>query len=145
VNLWKGAWQSTSSEAAGAHACWCCEIRPSDAERAAETKKVWESMNGQQGGDPVKLADALLKVADLDEPPLRFVAGDDCLQAVAAKAKELLAQVDASRGLGSGLAHTGTPMPWARPSTSPTASVWSAPATATSSASRGRDRQVPGR
>ncbi|MFD6277226.1 hypothetical protein ACFWFI_16865 [Streptomyces sp. NPDC060209] len=62
-------------------------------------------MNGQQEGDPAKLADALLKVADLDRPPLRFVAGNDCLTAVEAKAKELLAQVDASGPLGSGLAH----------------------------------------
>ncbi|NBE51823.1 SDR family NAD(P)-dependent oxidoreductase [Streptomyces boluensis] len=76
------------------------------AQRTAETKKVWESMNGQQSGDPVKLADALLSVAALDQPPLRFVAGDDCLQAVEAKARELLAQVEASRELGSGLAHT---------------------------------------
>ncbi|WP_338702897.1 SDR family oxidoreductase [Streptomyces sp. Q6] len=75
------------------------------AERTAETKKVWESMNGQQAGDPVKLADALVEVAELDEPPLRFIAGDDCLQAVEAKAEELLAQVEASRGSGSGLAH----------------------------------------
>ncbi|RFC77465.1 SDR family NAD(P)-dependent oxidoreductase [Streptomyces sp. AcE210] len=76
------------------------------AERTAATKKVWESMNGRQTGDPVKLADALLKVAGLEQPPLRFIAGDDCLQAVEAKATELLAQVDASRPLGSGLAHT---------------------------------------
>ncbi|MCX4650201.1 MULTISPECIES: SDR family NAD(P)-dependent oxidoreductase [unclassified Streptomyces] len=76
------------------------------AERTAATKKVWESMNGQQTGDPVKLADALLKVADLEQPPLRFIAGDDCLQVVEAKATELLAQVDASRPLGSGLAYT---------------------------------------
>ncbi|MFJ9124058.1 MULTISPECIES: SDR family oxidoreductase [unclassified Streptomyces] len=76
------------------------------AERTAATKKQWESMNGQQSGDPAKLADALLKVADLEEPPLRFVAGDDCLAAVEAKANELLAQVAASRELGSGLDHT---------------------------------------
>ncbi|MFI1034284.1 short-chain dehydrogenase/reductase SDR [Streptomyces sp. NPDC020951] len=75
------------------------------AERTAETKTVWASMNGMQSGDPAKLADALLKVADLQAPPLRFVAGDDCLQAVEAKARELLAQVDASRALGSGLTH----------------------------------------
>ncbi|ASQ99695.1 SDR family NAD(P)-dependent oxidoreductase [Streptomyces sp. 11-1-2] len=75
------------------------------AERTAATKKTWESMNGQQAGDPAKLALALLKVVDLDQPPLRFVAGDDCLAAVEAKARELLAQVDASRALGSGLAH----------------------------------------
>ncbi|MFJ5898259.1 SDR family oxidoreductase [Streptomyces sp. NPDC093064] len=76
------------------------------AERTAATRKQWESMNGRQAGDPVKLADALLKVTDLDRPPLRFVAGDDCLQAVEGKAKDLLAQVASSRELGSGLAHT---------------------------------------
>ncbi|MFE7278320.1 SDR family NAD(P)-dependent oxidoreductase [Streptomyces sp. NPDC057623] len=75
------------------------------AERTAATRRVWESMNGQQAGDPAKLADALLKVAVLDEPPLRFIAGDDCLAAVEGKAKQLLAEVDASRELGSGLAH----------------------------------------
>ncbi|MEW2394623.1 SDR family NAD(P)-dependent oxidoreductase [Streptomyces sp. NPDC046862] len=75
------------------------------AERTAATKRVWASMNGQQAGDPAKLAGALLKVAALDKPPLRFIAGDDCLAAVEGKAKELLADVDASRELGSGLAH----------------------------------------
>jgi hypothetical protein len=35
----------------------------------------WKSMNGQQSGDPAKLASALLKVAEQDEPPARFVAG----------------------------------------------------------------------
>ncbi|AJE41255.1 SDR family oxidoreductase [Streptomyces nodosus] len=76
------------------------------AERTAATQKHWRAMNGRQGGDPARLADALLKVVGLDQPPLRFVAGDDCLQAVEAKARELLAQVEASRELGSGLAHT---------------------------------------
>ncbi|MFE4959985.1 SDR family NAD(P)-dependent oxidoreductase [Streptomyces sp. NPDC056653] len=76
------------------------------AERTTATKKQWEAMNGQQPGDPAKLADALLKVTDLDQPPQRFIAGDDCLAAVEAKAKQLLDQVEASRALGSGLAHT---------------------------------------
>ncbi|MFC8198870.1 SDR family oxidoreductase [Streptomyces sp. NPDC057298] len=76
------------------------------AARTAATKKTWQSMNGQQAGDPAKLAAALLKVAGQEQPPLRFVAGDDCLAAVGAKAQELLAQVDASRALGSGLTCT---------------------------------------
>jgi hypothetical protein len=45
------------------------------AERTATTIEAWKSVNGQQPGDPVKLARALLTIADLDEPPLRFVAG----------------------------------------------------------------------
>ncbi|WP_194235964.1 hypothetical protein [Streptomyces acidicola] len=44
-------------------------------------------------------------VAGLEQPPQRFVAGDDCLEAVEAKARQLLAQVDASRELGTNLAH----------------------------------------
>ncbi|MEU2132705.1 SDR family NAD(P)-dependent oxidoreductase [Streptomyces sp. NPDC018352] len=76
------------------------------AERTEATKKQWEAMNGRQPGDPAKLADALLKVTELDRPPQRFIAGDDCLAAVEAKAKQLLDQVEASRELGSGLACT---------------------------------------
>ncbi|MEU8483681.1 SDR family oxidoreductase [Streptomyces sp. NPDC048641] len=75
------------------------------AERTAETKKMWQSMNGQQAGDPAKLADALLKVIDLDEPPLRFVAGDDAVPAIEAKGKEITDQARASRALGTGLSH----------------------------------------
>jgi len=34
-------------------------------------------MNGKQGGDPAKLADALVQLAGLDEVPVRFAAGAD--------------------------------------------------------------------
>ncbi|MFJ4031375.1 SDR family NAD(P)-dependent oxidoreductase [Streptomyces griseoluteus] len=75
------------------------------AERSAAMQAGREQMNGRQPGDPVKLADALLNVVDLEEPPLRFVAGSDAIEAVAAKAGELLAQAEASRELGMDLAH----------------------------------------
>ncbi|MER5847734.1 SDR family NAD(P)-dependent oxidoreductase [Streptomyces sp. NPDC002012] len=75
------------------------------AERTAATKKVWESMNGQQAGDPAKLAAALLTIAGQEQPSARFVAGADAIEAVTAKAKELLAQAEASRELGACLAH----------------------------------------
>ncbi|UQT60146.1 SDR family oxidoreductase [Streptomyces durmitorensis] len=75
------------------------------AERTAATRKVWESMNGQQSGDPAKLADALLKVAALEQPPLRFVAGADAIPTAEAKGEELIAQARASRALGADLAH----------------------------------------
>jgi NAD(P)-dependent dehydrogenase (short-subunit alcohol dehydrogenase family) len=45
------------------------------AERTEKTVAAWDAMNGQQGGDPAKLADALVQLADQDEPPPRFVAG----------------------------------------------------------------------
>ena len=75
------------------------------AERTEQTVAVWNSMNGQQGGDPAKLAEALVRLAGQDEPPLRFVAGADAIATVEQKAKDLLAQADAYRELSSNLAH----------------------------------------
>jgi NAD(P)-dependent dehydrogenase (short-subunit alcohol dehydrogenase family) len=75
------------------------------AERTEQTVAVWKSMNGQQGGDPAKLANALVQLASQDEPPLRFAAGADAVGVVEKKAKDLLAQADAHRELSSNLAH----------------------------------------
>ena len=75
------------------------------AERTEQTVAVWNSMNGQQGGEPAKLAKALVQLAGQDEPPLRFVAGADAIATVEQKAKDLLAQADAYRELSSNLAH----------------------------------------
>jgi NAD(P)-dependent dehydrogenase (short-subunit alcohol dehydrogenase family) len=74
------------------------------AERTRQTVTAWNSMNGQQGGDPAKLAAALVSLAGQDEPPLRWVAGADAVKGVEQKAKDLLAQVDAHRELSSSLA-----------------------------------------
>jgi NAD(P)-dependent dehydrogenase (short-subunit alcohol dehydrogenase family) len=78
------------------------------AERTTATVAAWKSMNGRQTGDPAKLARALLAIADQAEPPLRFVAGADAIEGVEAKARELLAQAQASRELGGNLAYDDT-------------------------------------
>ncbi|WP_406475214.1 SDR family oxidoreductase [Streptomyces sp. NBC_01615] len=75
------------------------------AERTTATVAAWKSMSGRQSGDPVKLAKALLTIAGQAEPPLRFVAGADAIEGVEAKARELLAQAQASRELGGDLAY----------------------------------------
>jgi NAD(P)-dependent dehydrogenase (short-subunit alcohol dehydrogenase family) len=75
------------------------------AERTNQTVAAWNAMNGQQGGDPAKLANALVQLARQEEPPLRFVAGADAIVTVEQKAKDLLAQADAYRELSSNLAH----------------------------------------
>jgi NAD(P)-dependent dehydrogenase (short-subunit alcohol dehydrogenase family) len=75
------------------------------AERAKQTVAAWNAMNGQQSGDPAKLADALVQLASQDEPPLRFAAGADAVGAFEQKAKDLLAQADAYRELSGNLAH----------------------------------------
>jgi DNA-binding ferritin-like protein len=75
------------------------------AERTKQTVDAWSSMNGKQGGDPAKLADALIQVASLEEPPLRFAAGADAVATFEQKAHELLNQADAHRELSTSLAH----------------------------------------
>ena len=75
------------------------------AERTEQTVTAWKSMNGQQGGDPAKLADALVRLASQDEPPLRFPAGADAVTTFENRARLLLEQADANRELSSNLAH----------------------------------------
>jgi NAD(P)-dependent dehydrogenase (short-subunit alcohol dehydrogenase family) len=75
------------------------------AERTRQTVTAWRGMNGQQGGDPVKLARALVQLTDSDEPPLRWAAGADAVAAFEQKAQQLLAQADAHRDLSSSLAY----------------------------------------
>jgi NAD(P)-dependent dehydrogenase (short-subunit alcohol dehydrogenase family) len=74
------------------------------AERTAQTRPAWEAMSGKQGGDPAKLAKALVTIVDQEQPPLRWVAGADAVETVEQKANDLLAQVDAYRSLSSSLA-----------------------------------------
>jgi NAD(P)-dependent dehydrogenase (short-subunit alcohol dehydrogenase family) len=75
------------------------------AEQTREIVAAWKSMDGKQGGDPAKLADALLKLVALKEPPTRFAAGADAVQTFEAKANALLAQAQAHRELSTSLAH----------------------------------------
>jgi hypothetical protein len=66
-------------------------------------------MNGSQGGDPAKLATALVQLAGSDEPPLRWAAGADAVRTLRQKAAELLEQVDAHLDLSSSLDHDDAP------------------------------------
>ena len=74
------------------------------AERTKQTVTAWKAMNGQQGGDPAKLADALIHLASQEDPPLRFAAGADAVAALERTANNLLALANAYRDLSSGLA-----------------------------------------
>jgi NAD(P)-dependent dehydrogenase (short-subunit alcohol dehydrogenase family) len=75
------------------------------AETTRQTVTAWKQMNGLQGGDPAKLAKALIQLSGSDEPPLRWPAGADAVETFEKKAKELLAQASAHRALSSSLAH----------------------------------------
>ncbi len=78
------------------------------AERTQQTVAAWKGMNGQQGGDPAKLAEALIQLVHRAEQPLRFPAGADAVDTFERRAKALLAQADANRDLSSNLAHDDT-------------------------------------
>jgi NAD(P)-dependent dehydrogenase (short-subunit alcohol dehydrogenase family) len=73
------------------------------AERTKQTVTAWSSMNGLQGGDPVKLAAALVALSDSGELPLRFIAGADAMTAVEGKLKTLQEQINAHRDLSASL------------------------------------------
>ena len=75
------------------------------AEKTRETVAGWKKMNGVQGGDPAKLAKALVQLAGLAEPPLRWPAGADAVATLEQKARTLVAQANAHRDLSSSLAH----------------------------------------
>lgn len=81
---------------------------PSIEDYAAQTRDIvaaWKSMNGKQGGDPAKLADAIVKLGALEDPPTRFAAGADAVQTFEAKANALLAQAHAHSALSDSLAY----------------------------------------
>ena len=82
--------------------------KPSIDDYAEKTKEIvaaWKSMDGKQGGDPAKLAAALVKLVALQDPPTRFAAGADAMQTFEAKANTLLAQGQAHRELSTSLAY----------------------------------------
>ena len=73
------------------------------AEKTRQTVTAWKGMNGLQGGDPAKLAKALVQLASQDKPPLRWAAGADAVATFERKANELLSQDNAYRDLSSSL------------------------------------------
>ncbi|SDC52434.1 Short-chain dehydrogenase [Actinokineospora iranica] len=75
------------------------------AQRPAALLPAWQGKSGAQPGDPAKLAASLVTLADAADPPPRWIVGDDALATAEAKARQLLAQVEASRRSGSGLNH----------------------------------------
>jgi NAD(P)-dependent dehydrogenase (short-subunit alcohol dehydrogenase family) len=73
-------------------------------ERNAAQREFWESMNGKQGGDPAKLAQALLTITAEEQPPFRFIAGADAVAQAEQKLAERQQQMEAHRDLSSSLA-----------------------------------------
>ena len=73
------------------------------AERHAARRAWYEAQNGQQSGDPAKLAQALIMIAGQEPPPRRFIAGADAIATAEQKVADLKAQIDAERDLSTSL------------------------------------------
>jgi NAD(P)-dependent dehydrogenase (short-subunit alcohol dehydrogenase family) len=75
------------------------------AEETASTIAFWKSMNGQQGGDPAKLAAALVTLSDGGSLPARFIAGVEAMGCIEEKQAAVQQQIDANRALSAALSH----------------------------------------
>jgi NAD(P)-dependent dehydrogenase (short-subunit alcohol dehydrogenase family) len=72
-------------------------------ERRAKQMEFWKGYNGQQSGDPAKLAQALITISNEEKPPLRFIAGADAVATAYQVSATLKQQTDAYRELSSAL------------------------------------------
>ncbi len=73
-------------------------------ERRAAQEAFWTSANGTQGGDPEKLARALIRLGSQQEMPRRFFAGADAIEVAEEKIATLQRQIEAYRELSNSLA-----------------------------------------
>jgi len=78
---------------------------PDYTERTNQIVASWKSMDGKQGGDPAKLANAIVTLVALEEPPTRFAGGADAVQTFESKANTLLVQAHAHLELSGSLGY----------------------------------------
>jgi NAD(P)-dependent dehydrogenase (short-subunit alcohol dehydrogenase family) len=74
-------------------------------ERRTQQLQFWKSQNGKQAGDPAKLAQALIKISNLEKPPRRFIAGEDAIGTAEQVVAQLQQQINAFRELSISLAY----------------------------------------
>lgn len=74
-------------------------------DRRASFLSFFKEQNGQQSGDPTKLANAILKIVSEIDPPKRFIGGADAMGIAEQKIVDLQAQVNAYRELSSAMAY----------------------------------------
>jgi NAD(P)-dependent dehydrogenase (short-subunit alcohol dehydrogenase family) len=73
-------------------------------EARAKQLAFWKSQNGQQSGDPAKLARALITLASQEPPPRRFIAGADAIATADQVVADLKTDIEAHRKLSTSLA-----------------------------------------
>jgi hypothetical protein len=78
-------------------------------ERRIKQLEFWKAQNGKQGGDPAKLARALVTIVEQERAPFRFIAGADSIATAEQKIATLQQQIASFRALSTSLDidHTG--------------------------------------
>lgn len=71
-------------------------------ERRSALRASFEQRNGKQPGDPVKLAEAMVRLANEPAPPLRFVAGSIAFDSISAKLGGMQTELEHWRALSVG-------------------------------------------
>ena len=71
------------------------------AQVAADLKAFYDARSRNQAGDPLRLGQALVTLANAERPPVRWCAGTDALGMVQAKIDSLQGELDAWRDLSA--------------------------------------------
>jgi NAD(P)-dependent dehydrogenase (short-subunit alcohol dehydrogenase family) len=75
------------------------------AEATEKSAASVKAFNGKEPGHRKKLASAFVAVVNMEQPPKRWVAGDDAVDGIVAKGRQLIADATAFPELSTGLAH----------------------------------------
>ncbi len=73
------------------------------AQRSAAQRAWWSEQDGQQAGDPAKLASALIDLVNEEPPPRRFIAGADVIALAQRKIEQLREEIESHRSLSESL------------------------------------------
>jgi hypothetical protein len=73
----------------------------------AQQMMWWEANNGQQPGDPVKVAQALIRIASETRPPRSCIAGADAVRLTTQNVADLQAQIEAYPDWSTAMAQGG--------------------------------------
>jgi len=82
--------------------CFGDTVVPDYDDRRDRLRSSFEQRNGQQPGDPAKLAQAMVELANEPAPPMRFIAGSIAVNAADAKLAGMQAELDRWRELSVG-------------------------------------------
>jgi NAD(P)-dependent dehydrogenase (short-subunit alcohol dehydrogenase family) len=72
-----------------------------DYDNGTSARETWAPYDGRQNGDPVKLGNALVKIAAMDKPLKLFLAGSDAVEGLLPVAEERLRAIKDNRELSS--------------------------------------------